>query len=377
MHITIAADIFPPQSGGPATYSVALAKALLEQGNDVTVVTLNSDADTSQLPQGCVVAVPRAPKFLRYIFYLSFLLKYARISHVIYAMGPVNAGLPAWIASRLTKRPFIVKVVGDYAWEQGVQRYHIDESVDNFQQKQWSGSVGLLQKIESFVVCHADLVITPSKYLQNMVSGWGAKKIRVIYNAIHIPSVVPVPKPFNEFWFVSAARLVPWKNMEVLVEVVNELRQKYPQMRLHIIGDGPDFDHLVELQKKYELEGVVFLHGEKKRQDTLAYVKAADIFVLNSGYEGLSHAILEAIACGTWVLASSNGGNPEVVHEGENGNLFSLNNKEKLRLLFEQCLNLPQKQHIKNSEVHLRQFAFDTMFADTQKAIESVVQENT
>lgn len=100
MRLLIAADIFPPESGGPATYAVTLANELWKQGVAVKIVSLNPNSYQSKV-QCAVYKVKSHHKFLRYFEYLFLLLKQVTTSDVVYAMGPVNAGLPALVAARL------------------------------------------------------------------------------------------------------------------------------------------------------------------------------------------------------------------------------------------------------------------------------------
>lgn len=326
MKLLIAADIFPPQSGGPATYAVTLANALTERGVDVRIVSLNPQSDRSVV--SCILyLVSSKNKFLRYVQYLWLLLREARTIDVVYAMGPVNAGLPALFASWVAQKPLVVKVVGDYAWEQGVLRFGVTDDVDAFQKKQYGGAVGMLRRIEAFVVRRALRVIVPCKYLKGMVEGWGVygNRVNVIYNAAALPAVVPVHKPAGERWIVTAGRLVPWKGMSALADVIAAIPDE--GTKLKIIGDGPDREKIAarirNLRQSYRVE----LLGQLSRDRALAVTAAADVFVLNSGYEGLSHVLLEAIQLGIPVVASRAGGNPELIPAGR---LFAYNNREEI-----------------------------------------------
>lgn len=334
MKLLLAADIFPPESGGPATYVVTLANELTKQGVDVRIVSLNPESDISKV--NCPVFVVKSSfKPLRYWQYYKLLLKQGRDVDVIYAMGPVNAGWPALRAAKKLGKKFVVKVVGDYAWEQ-LQNHkskiinHKSSwcSIEEFQKIKSGGKIGLLKKIESLVVRKADAVITPCVYLKRLVVGWGASadRVYVIYNAVEVAKVVPVAKPAGERWIVSAARLVPWKGMSALVDVMKDLPA---HVKLKIIGDGPEHESLKSKVKSQKLDDRVELLGNRSHQETLSYIVAADLFILNSGYEGLSHVLLEAIGLGTSVLASRVGGNPEVI--ADEAALFAYNSKEELQ----------------------------------------------
>lgn len=377
MRLLLAADIFPPESGGPATYAVQLANGLVAQGAAVTIISLNPASDRSVL--GTKVnfdCVTTRFKPVRYWQYYRLLLKHGPTSDVIYAMGPVNAGLFGMKAAKKLGKKFVVKVVGDYAWEQGQVRGLVRDSIDAFQTKKYAGKIGRLQKIEREVVCNADCVIVPSKYLAGMVKGWGAeeKKIKVIYNAMKIQAVDPVVKPVREHWIVSVGRLVPWKGMKTLIEIMPEILEKFPNARLKIIGDGPERDTLQTQVADMRMESVVELRGNVSHRESLAYIHAADLFVLNSAYEGLSHVILEALSFNKPVLASSSGGNSEIVIPGKTGKLFQYNDKETIVEyiidFLRTCIS-PDWQGV-DRDLFFKQFESVSMIEETKKVLESV-----
>jgi glycosyltransferase involved in cell wall biosynthesis len=261
MKLLIAADIFPPESGGPATYVVTLANELVKQGVQVAVVSLNPNSDRSVLDSRVELAmVSSSVKLLRYWQYYQMLKQCGKSADLIYAMGPVNAGYPALRAAQKLGIKLVVKVVGDYAWEQGQVLGLTREPVDDFQRTKHGGKIGRLKKIEARVVKAADQVITPSEYLKKIVVGWGAeeKKVQVIYNEVPFEPVNSLVHP-GEHWIVSAGRLVPWKKMETLIEVMPEVLKKVPDAKLKIVGDGPEFAALASKISKLHLENVVEL----------------------------------------------------------------------------------------------------------------------
>jgi glycosyltransferase involved in cell wall biosynthesis len=78
---------------------------------------------------------------------------------------------------------------------------------------------------------------------------------------------------------------------------------------------------------------VIFL-GKVPHEQVARYMRAADYMVLYSGYEGLSHVVLEALYAGTPVIASARGGNPETITDGVNGLLVKHPDVEALKAAF-------------------------------------------
>ncbi len=372
MKILIAADIFPPQTGGPATYSVAIANELTKHGVDVGIVSLNPKSDKTQVT--CKIKHTSSnSKIFRYIEYFGLLLQEAKNYDIIYAMGPVNAGLPSLIAGMIRRKKVVTKVVGDYAWEQGIQRFGVKDLIDPFQKKtNYSFKVQVLKKIESFVVKNVDQVIVPSNYLKSIVTGWGAKpdNVTVVYNAVHLSKAEQKNHP-NEKWIVSVARLVPWKGMEVLIDAFGDIRHQVKGSRLKIIGGGPELEKLKKKVKDQYLDSVVELIGNLPREQALTYLASSDVFVLNSAYEGLSHVLLEALSFDRLIIASNAGGNPEIIKPGETGELFDYNNKEQIKEKLLSALKGEMKSPTKNEDF-FRQFTFDRMFSQTKQTLEKI-----
>jgi glycosyltransferase involved in cell wall biosynthesis len=100
--------------------------------------------------------------------------------------------------------------------------------------------------------------------------------------------------------------------------------------RLVIIGDGPERKTLESIVKNMHLENKVYLVGKKSKEELALFSAAADIFVLNTAYEGFSHQILEAMAAGMPVITTAVGGNREVVRQGENGFMVKYNDEFNL-----------------------------------------------
>src|SRR3989338_6307476 len=105
--IVIATPLYPPESGGPATYAKVLEEELPKLGIDVVVVKYSD--------------VRR--RFFRHLRYFLLVSKAARDADLVYALDAVSVGFPAMLAPKRRRKRFLVKVVGDFAWEQGSQRF--------------------------------------------------------------------------------------------------------------------------------------------------------------------------------------------------------------------------------------------------------------
>jgi len=110
-------------------------------------------------------------------------------------------------------------------------------------------------------------------------------------------------------------RLTAWKGVDALLHAL----QAVPDVRLLVAGDGPEEARLRALAGSQEVSARVTFLGRVDRARLALYFRAADYTALYSGYEGLSHVLLESLLAGTPVIASDKGGNPEVVRHDVNG----------------------------------------------------------
>ena len=320
MRIFVASGIFHPESGGPATYLYRLLPELVARGHVVRVLTFG-DAPAVAYPYP-LRRIPRRALPVRLLDYTRAAWPELRRADLIF----INSlGFPL-IGSR--GKPRVLKVVGDPAWERAVNKGWIPptEDIDAFQTERYDLRVRLIQAQRARETQHAERVIVPSRYLRQMVIGWGARpdRVRVIYNAL-APDAEASALTQAEAraalnlgigpLLLTAARLVPWKGIDTLIRAITVS----PEVRLLVAGDGPSEGALRALAASQGVTDRVTFLGQVPHRRLALYFRAADYTVLYSGYEGLPHVLLESLVAGTPVIASDKGGNPEIVRHGENG----------------------------------------------------------
>lgn len=336
MNILIAADIFPPDIGGPATYAHELAHSLVERGHAVSVLCYQSKRMSLPTYPFTVACIDNAlPVSLKYAKYYWSAVKLARSADVVYAMGPVNAGFPAIRAARKAGVPFAVKVVGDYAWEQAWVQKGLRMPFDEFQHDQMSGKIFLLREIQKYVTSHADTVIVPSEFLKKVARGWGVSEqsLCVIYNAANnadlknnmTRSTAQKTIGIQGAIVLAVGRLVPWKNNEMFVDLWHRLLREIPQVKLVVVGEGEERSRIEKRIRTQQLEKAIFFVGKKSAAELAQYYAAASVVVLNSSYEGLSHVLLEAYRYGIPIIASDIPANREASKLGVASTLVPYN----------------------------------------------------
>ena len=366
MRVLLAAGVFPPELGGPATYAKIISEELRKRGTSVDVLPFRD--------------ARRFPKIIRHIAYVTMLAKRARGTDVIFAQDPVSVGLPALIISKLYGTKFVLRVAGDYAWEQGVQRFHVAENLDQFagHTRPLFSPVGILQRIQSRVARSAACVVVPSRYFAGIVEKWGVPRERIVVVYSAFVSHMAIAENEEELRvrldlsypsILSAGRLVPWKGMSTLVEIMPELVRDNKDATLIIAGDGPEREKLKELVREKHLERRVRFLGALPQETLFEYVKASDIFVLNTGYEGLSYQLLEVMAIGTPIITTNVGGNPELIESGREGVLVSYNNKTELLVAIKEVLSDSARTQVRIAAAKRKVIEFST-----QRMVEGTIK---
>jgi glycosyltransferase involved in cell wall biosynthesis len=136
----------------------------------------------------------------------------------------------------------------------------------------------------------------------------------VIHNGVELPPAGGAERRSGTSRLVTVGRLQAPKDPLTLLRALSELRRPVETV---IVGDGPDRPRVESERRRLGLESVVRLVGE--RNDVGELLAAADLFVLSTRSEGLPLSVLEAMAAGLPVVASSVGGVPELVVEGKTG----------------------------------------------------------
>ena len=163
--------------------------------------------------------------------------------------------------------------------------------------------------------------------MANLV-GYSRERIQVIPNGVDTDRFFPQPEernkarrhfglPQSTLLVGMVARMVPVKNHRGVLNAVADLVKTSMPITLALAGDGPLLGELQQIVGELGLQGHVRFLGNLANVDR--FLKSLDIFVLNSLSEGMSNTVLEAMACGLPVIATTVGSNPDLVVEGQTG----------------------------------------------------------
>lgn len=229
---------------------------------------------------------------------------------IIHAHGLLPGGMAAVLLSKTFHVPSVCHARGS---DVNVYPY---ESKANF-------------ALTRYVIESCDVPVATSKALAEKMSRMSriARKVRVLYKSVDTRLFSPAGDkavlrsqldiPSDAFVAIFVGGLARGKGIMELIEAWKEVSKRLPEALLVIIGSGPLHNALVRVGQNVDV------CGTKPNTQVALWMKASDVLVLPSHNEGLPNVVLEAMACGLPVVATSVGGIPEAVVHGETGFLVA------------------------------------------------------
>ena len=326
----VVSGIWPPDVGGPASHAPEVAEFLSDRGHRVEVVTTArfAPAPAAYPVHWIARSIPKGAIHVRTGLEVA---RRARSADVVYTTGMFGRSAAG---ATIARRPYVVKLTADPAFERARRRGMVKGDVDTFQHGADGAALRVLRLARDAELRGAAHVFTPSAYLRDLAVGWGVPSERVSVLPNPAPAVPELPSReelrhtlgLEGPVLVFAGRLTAQKSLDDALAAVaaNE------GVTLLIAGDGDERSILERRSAELGLAGRVRFLGPQPRERVLELFRAADASILSSSWENFPHTVVEALAAGTPVLATSVGGVAEVVHDGENGLLVPPGDVEAL-----------------------------------------------
>ena len=145
-------------------------------------------------------------------------------------------------------------------------------------------------------------------------------------------------------------RLQRRKGHDMMIEALPHVRQVVPDVRLAIVGQGPERGRLAELARQHDVEDLVIFHGKLADSELLRAYQQCDLFALpnreiNGDIEGFGMVLLEAQACGQAVIAGDSGGTREAMIPGKTGDLVDCTRAKPLANAVVRLLSDEDRRH--------------------------------
>ena len=164
--------------------------------------------------------------------------------------------------------------------------------------------------------------------------------IIVIPNGVDTEKFHPLKKrKTNEMNLLCVSRFIKRKNIDLLIITLSIVMKKYPNIKLILVGEGPLEQDLKNLTKKLGIFEKVEFKGRIPHEKIHEVYQNSHIFILLSHSEGMSNAILEAMASGLLIITTDTGGTSELIKG--NGIIISKLNPEKIANIIIKILEDP------------------------------------
>lgn len=231
---------------------------------------------------------------------------------VVHVQWPIPNGLGALFLKWIYNIPYVSTVYGEEVYLS--MRYHVTY-------------------ILKFLLIGSSNIITISNatFKASLNIGLSENKLDIIPFGVDTSFYKPldVDKDEEIFQILSVGYLIERKGFMYLISSIKEVLKEHKNIRLRIVGSGPQEQQIKNHISKLNLENHVEIIGNISDEDLLNMYNSSDLFILPSiidsqgNTEGLGVVLIEAMACGVPVIGSNIGGITDIIQDGENGLLTS------------------------------------------------------
>lgn len=229
----------------------------------------------------------------------------------------------------------------------------VDYGQQNYSKNHMPLMIKTLQSIDMNIACSKEVEASYRTLFKT-------DKIQVIHNFIDDLNIKKLAHEAcdysmdpNLIQFISVARFHPQKSVDRLIDAFSQVHHNHPNTKLILIGDGQLRSDLENQVKRLKLESSIDFLGMK--HNPYPYIKAADVFVMSSLYEGYPTITIESFISGTPVLTTNVAGVEEQILPGENGWIVE-NSIEGLVKQMTELVKHPQS--IKNAKEGLKNYHY-------------------
>lgn len=311
--------------GGAERVFVNLAGYFLEEGYRVVMVTQYQKEDEYVLPDGIEriisdieeekVSASRIVNFCRRLNKLHAIWKKLEPDLALSCIGKNN--FMTVVTTMGTKTKPVVSVVGEA-------------------KEEYPGRG--MRMLADLLFSHAAGIVLQTERSRSFFCRKVGARAVILPNSLNPDFIRPRYEGEREKRIVSVGRMDANKNHEMQLRAFAALKDKYPQYTLVIYGDGELRSYIEETAAGLGIAERVLLPGVVP--DVAAQIERASLFLLTSYSEGVSNALIEALALGLPVIATDvpSGGTEELIRDGENGLIIPAGDTEALRLAMDRLL---------------------------------------
>jgi glycosyltransferase involved in cell wall biosynthesis len=305
---------FPPEEG-IGNYIKGLSEELISHGCNVTVLTRSEKLNWHHSKYGDINLV-KAPFIPLYPLYMELhgraVQRYFNKNEKEFDVINIHSPLSPSIVS---KKPIIATF---HTMMKSEKKYVEKNNIEGIARKGLTRMVSV--PLERKLIKNSCRIVTVSNGVAQELLDYGTSenKISVVGNGVNCRKFHPgnhIREPFVLF----VGRLDFRKGLFDLLESFKKISEIMPNLLLKIIGKGPLRKSLEHIVEKNNLEQRVLFLNHVSDEELVSNYQKARLVIIPSHYEGLPTVLLEAMACGTPVVATRINGNVDVIDDGVNG----------------------------------------------------------
>jgi|LSQX01.2.fsa_nt_gb glycosyltransferase involved in cell wall biosynthesis len=277
-------------------------------------------------------------------------------ANVILAYHFIPHAFFAYFASIITGKPYIICQTGLY-----IQRY--------FQKNKFSS--WLVKKVISSALF---LNVPGNRSLEFWVSnGVPKSKVNVLHSTIDTNFFKPDPNINKEYDFIILSRLAKEKRVDIIIELLSQLKNKGYKFKAVIVGDGPEMSSLRKQVERENLNDFIEFVGFQK--DTNKWFNLAKYYLMYSESEGLPTSLMQAMSCGLIPVVTNVGNISDLVNE-KTGFLQNFDNPIGFLKTLEFLLSSQDKTLLQNYSLECRNIIIkEHSYESAQKKWESILEK--
>lgn len=368
--VLIVTGNFPPDSGGPAKFAENFGIWCGRKDVETKIITYSESPKLRKYAANVsVISVNHGTSiFFKLIRMITTIARNADRSANILAVGSF---IEVYFSSLICKFEYVAKVPGDIVWERARNNNITKLNIYDFQEIKLNWKYKLFRRVFTNSLLKARKIIVPSLGLYELCLLWGipAEKLSLIYNSVGNEFLQSKPLKIKSYDLVTVCRLTPWKGVGELIKYSADFNRK-----LAVIGDGPI---RLELEKYAQsINAPVHFFGDLPQREVVQILCQSKVFVLNSTYEGLPHALIEARALGILSVARAGTGSEEVIHDDIDGFLIRENRELVQTLAKAFSVNLSESDMQDKAKIDIsKRFNLETNFSSIFKLLIGITNE--
>jgi glycosyltransferase involved in cell wall biosynthesis len=379
MEVVQVCPLFFPYLGGIETHVREISKRLVKLGVDIKVYTTDPSGKLPKKENIDGVEIHRfrsyAPNSMYYfspnLFFELGKVKHAKIIHV--HSFPDFPSLAAALVKDIIKKPIVFTphywgsshVTGTSIWR---------TSVKNFYNR----------RLGKFTFSKFNKVVTISNFEKEILVEKfevAEKQLRYIPNGVDTEKIKDITrKKTGVSTILYVGRLEEYKGVNFLINAFPRIKSFFPEARLVIVGKGSYKLELVSLANNLGVQDSTEFLENLSGEELMQLYLSSSLFVTLSQYEALPVALLEAMAHGLPVIATSVGGVPEVIQSGKNGFLLDYPPNEKTLINIVKPLledpELSNKVGSSAKQTILSKFSWDDVARNLLSLYREIIKQN-